>query len=70
MTLCEPCGDMWMRWLDYRVRSRWIVGIGAGENCAARNREARAANTEAWASLIRRQQAGIVADCKRKHGAA
>jgi hypothetical protein len=70
VTLCDPCSRQWLRWLDYRSRSRWIVNIGGGANGAERNTEARAANADATYRLIRRQQAGIVAACKHVDGAA
>ena len=64
MKLCTPCHRQWLRWLDYRQRARWNVG---GAMPLARAAEARRANADDWARLIRQQQTGIEEACRRTH---
>ena len=66
MALCEPCGDLWLRWLDYRPPATMRL-VSIGVTTARAVEENRRMRGEDRRKLIRSQLQSIADTCRRNH---
>jgi hypothetical protein len=66
MSLCDPCADAWLRWLDYRPRQP-IALITPGRTSVRDVLSAQTFRANDTRDLIRSQQALIRSICERNH---